>query len=308
MTNPPCLSTDQLAAFVELARQGSLRAAAQSLHITEQGVRNRLIALERRLSVELYYKRRGMRRTTPLTDHGRRFLPEAMAFLDRASQLADLFDRTPPRKEVTVVASQYLIAYLLIVAVKQFHAAHPDIRVRLSARREREIEQALLEDPDVSLGVAAPYEPSNELHYIHLFSMGWSLLTPRGHRLLKRKRLRLCALADEPLIFYERGSTGRQHVMNAFQRQGVEPRVEMEATNTDLIVRMVEAGLGVAIVPLLPSGEVTRGHRVAAISLGEQVRPIEAGILARKDQPIPDAADRFVRFVREQRLPKDVRS
>jgi len=51
-----------VAAFVELARQGSLRLAAGILHITEQGVRNRLLALEQRLGVELYQKRRGVRR------------------------------------------------------------------------------------------------------------------------------------------------------------------------------------------------------------------------------------------------------
>jgi len=55
------ISTDQVAAFVELARQGSLRDAAQVLHITEQGVRNRLLALEGRLRVQLYHKSRGGR-------------------------------------------------------------------------------------------------------------------------------------------------------------------------------------------------------------------------------------------------------
>ena len=39
----PSLSTDQIAAFVELARQGSLRRAGEVLHITEQGLRNRLV-------------------------------------------------------------------------------------------------------------------------------------------------------------------------------------------------------------------------------------------------------------------------
>ena len=74
MPEAPSLSTDQLAALVELARQGSLRAAAGVLHISEQGVRNRLVALESRLGVELYRKRRGIRRTAPLTEEGRTLL------------------------------------------------------------------------------------------------------------------------------------------------------------------------------------------------------------------------------------------
>jgi DNA-binding transcriptional LysR family regulator len=50
----PSLSTDQIAALFELARQGSLRRAAETLHLSEQGLRNRLLVLERRLVFELY--------------------------------------------------------------------------------------------------------------------------------------------------------------------------------------------------------------------------------------------------------------
>jgi DNA-binding transcriptional LysR family regulator len=63
----PHVSTDQVAAFVELAREGQIRAAANALGITEQGVRNRLVALEGQLGVELYRKARGPRRATVLT-------------------------------------------------------------------------------------------------------------------------------------------------------------------------------------------------------------------------------------------------
>ena len=66
----PSLSTDQVAAFVELARAGSLRAAADSLHLTEQGVRNRLVSLEGRLGISLYHKQRGPRQRPPLTREG----------------------------------------------------------------------------------------------------------------------------------------------------------------------------------------------------------------------------------------------
>ena len=100
----------------------------------------------------------------------------------------------------------------------------------------------------------------------------------------------------EPLIVYERGSTGRSHVLDAFHERGLAPRIEMEATNTDLIVRMVEAGLGVSIVPLHPSGAVTRGRRVGIRPLGQQVRPIDSGTLTRKGERLSTAAQRFVEF------------
>jgi DNA-binding transcriptional LysR family regulator len=293
----PSLSTDQVAAFVELARRGSLRAAAETLFISEQGLRSRLLALEERLGVELYKKSRGLRRRTPLTPEGQQFLRHAEAFLEQAAQLASLFGDQPPSQEVHVVASQYLIAYALIDAVRRFHQAFPEIHVRLSARTEREIEEALLDRLEFSFGVAAPYESSPELEYRHLFSMGWSVITPRNHPLGRQRRVRLAQIVPYPLILYERGSTGRQHVAEAFQRLGLAPHVEIEATNTDLIVRMVEAGLGVAVVPLHPSGAVTRGRRVTVHSLGRQVRPIDSGVLLRRGEEPPDAARKLLDFL-----------
>jgi len=295
----PSLSTDQVAALVELARQGSLRAAAEALHITEQGARNRLVALEQRLGVQLYRKARGMRRTTPLTAEGRRLLPHAVVFLERAAGLCELFAELPPARQVNVVASQYLIGYVLIDVVRRFHAARPDLRVRLLARTEQEIEQVLREDPDTWIGVAAPYDAGTELQYTHLFSMDFSLIVPRRHPLAKGTgRVPLRQLVDEPMILYETGSTGRRHVIEAFRHDDLEPRIEMEATNTDLIVRMVEAGLGVSIVPLLPGGAVTRGHRVAIRQLAAKIRPIDSGILTRRGEPLPADAGTFVEFVK----------
>jgi DNA-binding transcriptional LysR family regulator len=196
-----------------------------------------------------------------------------------------------------VAATQYLILYVLIDAVRRFHAAFPNIRVRLSNHTEQEIEAALLDDPELALGVAAPYESLPELEYRHLFSMDWSLVAPPRHPLLRKKSLKLQDLADLPLILFERGSTGRQHVMDAFHGAGLSPRIDMETTNTEIIVRMVEAGLGVSLVPLMPSGAVTRGHRVSTRSLGKQIRPIHSGILLRRGERLSGASQAFMDFL-----------
>jgi DNA-binding transcriptional LysR family regulator len=299
MTDPTLsLSTDQVAAFVELARQGSLRKAAEGLLITEQGVRNRLLALEGRIGVQLYRKSRGARRASPLTPQGQQFLPHAIAFLERAKELRDLFNGSAEPHEIHVAATQYLILYVLIDAVRRFHKAFPQIHVRLSNHTEQEIEHSLLQNPDIALGVAAPYEPSPDLEYVHLFSLDWSLITPPGHALLKKKELGLAELKDIPLILFERGSTGRQHVVDAFYEAGCSPTVGLETTNTEIIVRMVEAGLGVSIVPLMADGAVTRGRKVAVRPLGGKIRPIRSGVLYRKGERLGHASETFVSFLK----------
>lgn len=293
MQGLPAVSTEQVAAFVELARRGSLRDAARESHVTEQGLRNRLLALERRLGVQLYHKARGRRRRSPLTAQGEAFLPHARAFLDRARQMGELFGAAGPR-DIHVAATEYLILYVLIPAVRRFHAAHPGVRVRLSTRTEAEVEEALLRDPDVDLGVAAPYEAGGDLEYRHLFSLGWSLVAPPRHPLLRKPRLTLAHLADVSLILFERGSTGRQHVADAFHALGLSPRVEMETTTTEIVVRMVEAGLGLSIVPLMPDGSVTRGRRVGVRALDGQIRPIHSGVLVRRGDELSAEAQAFV--------------
>jgi DNA-binding transcriptional LysR family regulator len=294
----PALSTDQIGAFVELSRQGQIRAAAQVLGITEQGLRSRLLTLEQRLGVELYRKSRGPRRSTVLTDQGRRFLPHALAFLERARELCQTVDLDAGAREVRVAASQYLIRYVLIDVLKRFRKQAPDIHVRVSTMNELEVEEALRSDPEVAIGVAAPYEPSPDLEYHELFAMNWSLITPPRHTLMARRRLPLQDLIDQPLILYERGSTGRQHVLDAFHDRGLSPRVALETTSTETIVSMVEAGLGISIVPLLASGAVTRGRRVAERPLDASIRPIHSGILMRRHEKLSASAARLLDFTK----------
>ncbi len=291
------LSTDAVSAFVELARQGSLRKAAESLYITEQGVRQRLIALEQVLGVELYRKSRGRRQGTPITVQGQQFLPKAIAFLKQADEMVAFSDSSNRPCVIQIVASQYLIAYVLIDAIRQFHASFPQIQVRLSAMPEAEIEQALQSDPNIAFGVAAPYDASLQLEYQQLFSMQWSVIAPLGHEVLGKKRIRLKDVASFPLILYERGSTGRQHIVDALHEGGLSVDVELEATNTDLIVRMVEAGLGISIVPLFASGEVTRHRRVETRSLGQQIRPIHSGLLLRRSEHLSLEAQSLLEFI-----------
>ncbi len=66
-----------------------------------------------------------------------------------------------------------------------------------------------------------------------------------------------------------------------FHQQGLSPRVALETTSKETIVSMVEAGLGISIVPLLPSGVVTDKRRVDVRALAGRIRPIHSGILMR---------------------------
>lgn len=296
----PHLSTDQIAAFVELSRAGQIRAAADTLGITEQGVRNRLVALEAQLGVELYRKSRGPRRLTVLTPQGQRFLPHALAFLERAHELCRACDRETSAREIHVAASQYLTRYVMIDVLGAYRRIEPAVHVRVSTMNEADVAAALSADPEVAFGLAAPYEASPTLVYHELFAMNWTLITPPRHPLGGRPRAALADITPYPLIVYERGSTGRQHVLDAFQELGLVPRIALETTSTETVVSMVEAGLGIAIVPLVATGAVTRGRRVRTVRLDGPVRPIHSGLLLRRGETPTGAVARLIEVLRSK--------
>jgi DNA-binding transcriptional LysR family regulator len=203
-------------------------------------------------------------------------------------------------QEVRVVASQYLTRYVLIDVLKEFRKQEPAIHVRVSTMNEADVANALLGDPEVALGLAAPYESSPQLVYSELFAMDWSLIVPPGHALSEKRRVKLSHLMDEPLILYERGSTGRQHVLDAFHERGLSPRVALETTSTETVVSMVEAGLGISVVPLMPTGAVTRGRRVEILPIVDSIRPIHSGVLLRRGEIPAGAAARLLEFAKSR--------
>jgi DNA-binding transcriptional LysR family regulator len=296
----PHVSTDQIAAFVELSREGQIRAAAATLGITEQGVRNRLVALEAQLGVELYRKVRGPRRAAVLTPQGQRFLPHALAFLDRAHELCRACDLQTGRQDVRAVASQYLTRYVLIDVLRAFRAIAPAIHVRVSTMNEADVEAALLENSEIAFGLAAPYESSPSLHYSELFAMNWSLIAPRTHPLAALRKTSLKQIAEHPLILYEKGSTGRQHVLDAFHEQGLVPAIALETTSTETVVSMVEAGLGVSIVPLMSNGAVTSSRRVEVRPIKDAIRPIHSGVLLRRGETPSAPVARLLAFMKSR--------
>jgi DNA-binding transcriptional LysR family regulator len=199
-----------------------------------------------------------------------------------------------------VVASQYLTRYVLIDVLKEFRSEAPAIHVRVSTMNEADVANALLGDPEVAFGLAAPYESSPQLVYSELFAMNWSLIVPPKHSLAAKNRVKLSQLINEPLILYERGSTGRQHVLDAFHERGLAPRVALETTSTETVVSMVEAGLGISVVPLMPTGAVTRGRRVEILPIIDAIRPIHSGVLLRRGEIPTGATAQLLEFAKSR--------
>ncbi len=279
----PPVSTEQVAAFVELARLGSLQLAAASLHLSAEGLHGRVLTLENALGTDLYEKARGRRGAVELTAAGRRFLQKAVRFLDQSHELTRLFEPRAGSKEIQLLASHYLMTYVMVDVVRAFHELHPDYLLRLSTRAEGQIFGLLLGEANCAIGACTPTDFPRGLRYHPWRTVGWSVALPCGHRWAHKRALSLSEITTEPLIVFERASAGRLHVLETFFALGLEPSIAMEATSTPLMLGMVNAGLGIALVPTPLSPQPLRGLDVVVVPIADPIRPIETGLFLRNE-------------------------
>jgi DNA-binding transcriptional LysR family regulator len=120
---------DALRGFVAAARRLSITAAAQDLCLTQSAVSRQIQALEERLGTPLFV--RGTR-SIALTDAGRQLFDLASPWLDDLAQLSARLQRGAATRPVTISASVGVAALWILPRLGAFHAAHPDIDIRMA--------------------------------------------------------------------------------------------------------------------------------------------------------------------------------
>lgn len=274
--------TAQVEGFVEIARQGNLSRAAESLHVTQPALTARLQALESELGTQLFVRgRRGMQ----LTDAGRAFLPyaqRAMLALDEgASLLAEL--GRGGIGELVLGAAPAISTYVLPGLLMRFTQRHPRIRLVVRTGHSEEIlEMALRREIDLGLvrDLRHPDIESRPLYDDELV-----LVAHASHPFADVGRISMAEVASARLILFDRTSS-YYDLTNAFFREaGVAPHGVMELDNIDAAKQMVGQGLGIALLPHTAVAAELEDGRLRAIAI-EGAQPIRRRIVAirRRDQ------------------------
>jgi DNA-binding transcriptional LysR family regulator len=247
--------------FLEVARQGSVSRAAERLYVTQPTLTARLHSLERDLGSKLFVRtRHGMR----LTDAGRAFIPYA----ERAVRA--LGDARRAIEEVGNASSgQLLLAaapgvgtYTLPAVLERFVAAHPRVEVAVRTGHSEDVLHMVLRD-EVQLGLGrALRHPEIELE--PFLEEELVLVVAPGHRFAGVGRVDMAEVGSEQLIMFDRTSSYYEVTQAAFLAAGVTLRGMMELDNIEAAKKMVERGLGVA---LLPRTAVAREVAAGALNL-----------------------------------------
>ena len=246
------MNLEQLRSFVEVARFGNFTRAAEELYLAQPSLSRQIAALERDLGAQLFHRARG---GSTLTAAGESLLPLARRMLADAEsvrrELAELAGLE--RGRVRLGATPTLCISLVAEVLSAFHAEHPAIELHLSEQGSRrlldelaggELDLALITTSDATTADRFTVTPLLEEELVVVSSAVEPPVTNRGS-------IGLADVARLPLIVFSSTYDLRSATDAAFHAAELTPQVVLEGAEMDAVLRFVERGLGVAIVPAM---------------------------------------------------------
>lgn len=283
------LTLHRLRLFLAVLDSGGVARAAQARRLSQPAVSEHLRGLEAFFGVRLFERAGRGVRPTAAAHVIEPFVRQALGLVTSAEQAA-IELRGLRAGAVAVGASTTPGTYLLPELLGRFHSAHPQIALTLRIADSRQVEDWVLAGA-VELGVvgAAPLRAG-------LSAEAWVkdelvAIVARRHKLARRRTLPAGALADEPYISREEGSSTRAVAERVFAASGVTFRPVMELGSTEAVREAVAAGLGVSVVSR--HAVRPRDPRVVAIRLQGRGWVRDLLVIQRQGAPLSPAAARL---------------
>jgi DNA-binding transcriptional LysR family regulator len=292
------VETRLLEVFRTVARHGSITTAARQLRFTQSAVSRQIAALEAEVGSRVFDR---LPRGVVLTEEGRALLPHAEAVLDRLTAARRDLDALHGLGggRLRVGAFPTAVAALVPRALASFRGAYPDVALSLvEGRTPVLLERLTAGDADVAVVSSSPADLVDQSRFDlhHLLDERLLVAVSRGHRLARRRTVRLADLAGDPFVVGS--ATAEETLLRASLPTGFQPRIDLVAAEWTGKLGLVAAGLGVALVPAL----AVRGTPadIALLRLhaaDETVRRVYAATLA--GRTVAPSVDRFLTHLRE---------
>jgi DNA-binding transcriptional LysR family regulator len=286
------LDFGQIDAFVQVAAHHSFSRAAEVLQLTQPSVTARIQALERELGEELFERGgRGVR----LTDAGLAFHPYAERMLQTIREGRDAVDevRNVQAGSLRLGSAPTISTYVLPGMLHEFYRRHPGVDVIVRTGRSEQVMSMLLAD-EVQVGLVRDLT-NPEVETIVLYEDEIVLVAYPGHEFASSGRTTIGRAAAEPIVLFDRGSSYYGLINGFFRQAGVIPNVAMELDSLEATKRMVEQGLGIALVPLVTVERELEAGTLVSIELTDTEtirRPIS--LIHRRHRKLPRTVQAFV--------------
>lgn len=278
--------------FYQAAQSENFSEAARKLFITQSAVSQGIKNLENKLGVRLFFRKSRNSKLTPEGELLFSHISQAFNFIKTGEQkIAELYHLGSG--EIRIGASDTVCKYYLLPYLRQFSLAYPKIKIQVINRTSSQILD-ILQKGAIDLGIVTLPASGSKIQTAELVKVQdiW-VASPKFER-LKKKKLSVAELSQEPLLLLEKSSATRRNLDQWFQEAGVTILPEIELESVDLLLEFAKIGLGIAHVvresaaPFIESGELFEVKTETALPLRS------LGVATITNVPLSRAAEQFI--------------
>jgi DNA-binding transcriptional LysR family regulator len=248
MSAPPVrLDAYSVRLFVATAEAGSIARAAEREHIAASALSRRLADLEHALGVPLLIRSaRGIELTEAgrcVFERGSRIEEDLRGLVTEIWSISGMVVGT-----VRLFANASSIVGFLPERLRRFSVAHPGVTIALQEQLSWEVMRACLDDR-ADVGICVATEASKGLESWHFAFDPLNVVMPIGHPLESRETVSFAEVIANGLVGLQAGGALDRLLHERAEAAKVPLKVAVSVNSFDAACRMVQAGLGLAIVP-----------------------------------------------------------
>jgi DNA-binding transcriptional LysR family regulator len=282
--------------FLHVAEAQSITHGAERANLALASASARIRGMEETLGVALLFRNR---RGVVLSPAGECLLEHARLIVQQVERLrGDLgsFARGLAGS-VRLLSNTAALSEHLPRAIAAFLAAHPTISVDLEERESVDIAEAIASGA-ADIGIASEAALPDGLETFPFRDDRLVLVVPRGDPLGGTRQIRLVDVVSRDFVGLPRESALQRHIAGHAARLGATMKVRARVSGFDAVCRMVESGVGVAIVPETAARRCRRVMKIGVVGLRDAWARRRLAICVRQLQSLPIGARRLVEHLR----------
>ena len=293
------MDTKKLVTFVDLAQTKNYSKTAERIFTTQATVSKHIMALEKEWNVELFSR---AHREINLTDVGKLLLPQVKELLRVEQKIHQTINLQQTQKEQSLVIKGVpsISQYQAFDIITNFAKQNPEIKLKFS-ESETELLIDSLEQDEADIIFTRTFDKANSKYETIVSEHDYFvLLVPKENPLAKIQQVEIKMLQNESLLLLGDSTKLYTPVISMLKEEGVKPHILYEGRRINLILEMLNQGMGVSIM-MNKSFDLTDYPEVVAIPIIP--KKTSELIFLKKKSNMTNAVNSFWKFaIAETRL------
>ena len=271
--------------IVNIGDASSLTRGAEKSHLSLPAASNRVKNLEDHFGTRLFHRNS---QGVTLTPSGEAFLRHARLVLRQIDHLrGDIHEYARGIKgQVRMLANTTAMTEFMPAVLSRFLASHPDVTVELRERLSYLVIKAVSEG-SADIGIVAGKPASSELEYIPYREDRLVLVTPNEHPLSELSEVAFSDTLAFEYVGLSEWSAIHAFLIQAADKLGYPFRFRVEVGSFEAVCRMIEAGVGIGVVPELVAKRYAQRLNIKIVSLSDEWSERKLQICVRNLQQLP---------------------